>query len=136
MFIFNVSLAIFSESLERPNIEAILEEAANRVREEARVSVEHQGQIKLAFDISCACLSVVFRLSLKSCSFPCLKDFMIFLTRFLVWVSFCEIYNEYIYDLLEPIPKKKNARRHALILRDDKNGSPYVKGLWSFYNIK
>ncbi len=48
--------------------------------------------------------------------------------RFLVWVSFCEIYNEYIYDLLEPIPKKKNARRPTLILRDDKNGAPYVRG--------
>ena len=34
------------ESIERPNIESILEEAANRVREEARVSVENQGQIK------------------------------------------------------------------------------------------
>ncbi len=28
------------------SLEMILEEAANRVREEARVSVEHQGQIK------------------------------------------------------------------------------------------
>ena len=65
MFIFNVLLVIFSESLERPNIEAILEEAANRVREEARVSVEHQGQIKLALDISRACLRIVLGLSLK-----------------------------------------------------------------------
>ncbi len=45
-----------------------------------------------------------------------------------MWVSFCEIYNEYIYDLLEPIPKKKNARRHALALREDKNGAPFIKG--------
>ncbi len=53
--------------------------------------------------------------------------------RFLVWVSFCEIYNEYIYDLLEPIPKKKNARRPTLILRDDKNGAPYVRGKHFIY---
>ena len=65
MFIFNVLLVIFSESLGRPNIEAILEEAANRVREEARVSVEHQGQIKLAFEISCECLPVDLGLFLK-----------------------------------------------------------------------
>ena len=65
MFNFNDKLIVFSESLERPNIEAILEEAANRVREEARVSVEHQGQIKLAFDIYCASLHVVLGLSLK-----------------------------------------------------------------------
>ncbi|XP_041377460.1 kinesin-like protein KIF20B isoform X2 [Gigantopelta aegis] len=49
--------------------------------------------------------------------------------RFSVWVSFAEIYNEQIFDLLEPIPKKKNARRPILGLRDDKNGSPYIKGL-------
>ena len=48
--------------------------------------------------------------------------------KFSVWVSFAEVYNEYIYDLLEPLPKKKNSRRVALQLREDKNGSPYIKG--------
>ena len=48
--------------------------------------------------------------------------------RFSVWVTFAEIYNEYIYDLLEPIPKGKNARRPILHLREDKNGVPYAKG--------
>ena len=48
--------------------------------------------------------------------------------RFSVWVSFLEIYNELVYDLLVPIPKKKNARRNVLHLREDKNGSPYVRG--------
>ena len=88
-----VSFVVFSESLERPNIEAILEEAANRVREEARVSVEHQGQIKLAFGISCANLTAVLGLSLKLlemtivnfhvfgndyCLFSCLEIFYVF----------------------------------------------------------
>ncbi|KAJ8320609.1 hypothetical protein KUTeg_002196 [Tegillarca granosa] len=49
--------------------------------------------------------------------------------KFLIWVSFAEIYNEQIFDLLEPLPKKKNARRPVLRLSDDKNGSPYIKGL-------
>ncbi|XP_055887228.1 kinesin-like protein KIF20B [Biomphalaria glabrata] len=46
-----------------------------------------------------------------------------------VWVSFAEIYNEKIFDLLEPIPTKKNARRQGLKICDDKNGNPYIRGL-------
>ncbi|KAL5014260.1 hypothetical protein ScPMuIL_008530 [Solemya velum] len=49
--------------------------------------------------------------------------------NFSVWVSFAEIYNEQIFDLLEPIPRKKTVRRPILKLSDDKNGSPYIKGL-------
>lgn len=45
-----------------------------------------------------------------------------------VWVSFAEIYNEQIFDLLQPLSKKKNARRPVLKLSDDRNGSPYIKG--------
>lgn len=48
--------------------------------------------------------------------------------RFSVWVSFAEIYNEQIHDLLEPMPKKKNAKRSVLQLREDKSGVPYVRG--------
>ncbi|XP_064636919.1 kinesin-like protein KIF20B [Lineus longissimus] len=49
--------------------------------------------------------------------------------RFSIWVSFAEIYNEYIYDLLDPIPKKKTSRRAVLKLASDKTGTPYIKGL-------
>ncbi|XP_050413395.1 kinesin-like protein KIF20A, partial [Patella vulgata] len=66
----------------------------NRIREETKISVEDQGQI-----------------------------------RFSIWCSFAEIYNEQIFDLLEALPKKKNAKRPVLRLSDDKNGSPYIKGL-------
>ena len=48
--------------------------------------------------------------------------------KFSVWASFAEIYNEQIYDLLEPLPKKKNSRRPCLKLSEDRNGSPYIKG--------
>jgi len=48
--------------------------------------------------------------------------------RFSVWVSFAEIYNEQIFDLLEPMPKKKDARRPVLKLSEDRRGSPYIKG--------
>lgn len=51
--------------------------------------------------------------------------------RFSVWISFAEIYNEQIYDLLVPI-SKKNAKRPTLKISDDKSGSPYIKGI---YNI-
>ena len=43
-------------------------------------------------------------------------------------MSFAEIYNEQVYDLLDPMPRKKNARRTVLKLSDDRNGSPYIKG--------
>ncbi|XP_022091701.1 kinesin-like protein KIF20B isoform X2 [Acanthaster planci] len=49
--------------------------------------------------------------------------------KFSVWVSFAEIYNEYIYDLLEAIPKAKKVRRQPLKLSEDKNGQIYIKGL-------
>ncbi len=53
--------------------------------------------------------------------------------NYAVWISFAEIYNENIYDLLEkmPAPKRKGdaPRRTPLRLAEDRNGSIYVKGL-------
>ncbi|CAB4013651.1 kinesin KIF20B isoform X1, partial [Paramuricea clavata] len=50
--------------------------------------------------------------------------------KFSLWISFAEIYNEYIYDLLEPISMNKETRRRtALKVGDDRKGNPYVKGL-------
>ena len=50
--------------------------------------------------------------------------------QFAVWISFAEIYNEQIFDLLEPFnPKEK--KRTVLKLGDDKNGHPYIKGTYS-----
>lgn len=51
--------------------------------------------------------------------------------RFSIWVSFVEIYNEQMYDLLVPVSKKKLDRRPILQLRDDKHGNPYVKGIFT-----
>ena len=48
--------------------------------------------------------------------------------KFSVWVSFAEIYNETIYDLLEPCPMGKGKKRTTLRLGDDTNGNPYIKG--------
>ena len=48
--------------------------------------------------------------------------------KFSVWVSFAEIYNEIIYDLLEPCPMGKGKKRTTLRLGDDTNGNPYIKG--------
>ncbi|XP_062987691.1 kinesin-like protein KIF20B [Elgaria multicarinata webbii] len=47
--------------------------------------------------------------------------------KFSIWVSFCEIYNEYIYDLLLPISSDK--RRKVLRLAQDIKGCSYVKDL-------
>ncbi|KAJ8337523.1 hypothetical protein SKAU_G00364890 [Synaphobranchus kaupii] len=49
--------------------------------------------------------------------------------RFSVWVSFFEIYNEFLYDLLEPPPTLQSRKRTTLRLSDDRHGNPYVKDL-------
>ena len=47
-------------------------------------------------------------------------------SQFSVFVSYVEIYNECLYDLLDVIPKKQQERR-ALPLSEDKSGNIYVK---------
>ncbi|XP_075791232.1 kinesin-like protein KIF20B isoform X1 [Pelodiscus sinensis] len=47
--------------------------------------------------------------------------------KFSVWISFCEIYNECIYDLL--IPMSNDKKRRALRLAQDIKGCSYVKDL-------
>lgn len=57
-------------------------------------------------------------------------------TKFSVWVSFCEIYNENIHDLLEAAPGAAAAstpatatrRRTVLRLSQDVQGNAFVKG--------
>ncbi|KAM4729854.1 kinesin-like protein KIF20B [Anableps anableps] len=49
-------------------------------------------------------------------------------TKFSVWVSFCEIYNENIHDLLEVAPNGA-PRRAALRLAQDAKGNAFVKDL-------
>ena len=46
---------------------------------------------------------------------------------FSVWVSFAEIYNENVYDLLEPIAVR-GQRRPNLPLGQDSSGQVYIKG--------
>ncbi|KAJ7324164.1 hypothetical protein JRQ81_017184 [Phrynocephalus forsythii] len=48
-------------------------------------------------------------------------------TKFSVWVSFCEIYNECFYDLLLPVSADK--KRKVLRLAQDVRGCSYVKDL-------
>ncbi|CAD5113019.1 DgyrCDS2221 [Dimorphilus gyrociliatus] len=45
-----------------------------------------------------------------------------------LWVSYAEIYNEYIYDLLSPLPLRKK-RRPTLKLGQDTRKIPYIKDL-------
>ncbi|KAM8860002.1 kinesin-like protein KIF20B isoform 2-T2 [Spinachia spinachia] len=49
-------------------------------------------------------------------------------TKFSVWVSFCEIYNENIHDLLEVAPSGAT-RRTALRLSQDVKGNAFVRDL-------
>ncbi|KAM8741139.1 kinesin-like protein KIF20A isoform 1-T2 [Acanthopagrus schlegelii] len=49
--------------------------------------------------------------------------------QFSIWVSFYEIYNEFLYDLLDASPALQPRKRATLRLSDDKQGNPYVKDL-------
>ncbi|XP_076154133.1 uncharacterized protein kif20bb isoform X2 [Alosa pseudoharengus] len=49
-------------------------------------------------------------------------------TKYSVWVSFCEIYNETIHDLLEVLPNGP-VRRTTLRLSQDVKGNTFVKDL-------
>ena len=53
--------------------------------------------------------------------------------QYSVWISFAEIYNENIYDMLDKIPDVKRKgdkpRKLPLKLAEDKDGAVYIKGL-------
>ncbi|XP_056386104.1 kinesin-like protein KIF20B isoform X3 [Hyla sarda] len=49
--------------------------------------------------------------------------------KFSVWISFCEIYNECIYDLLDPVSGDKCYKRKTLKLAQDVKGFSFVKDL-------
>ncbi|XP_029447165.1 kinesin-like protein KIF20A isoform X2 [Rhinatrema bivittatum] len=49
--------------------------------------------------------------------------------QFSVWMSFFEIYNEYVYDLLSALPSSKSQKRPALRICDDQVGNSYVRDL-------
>uniref|UniRef100_A0A3P9LVV5 Kinesin-like protein n=1 Tax=Oryzias latipes TaxID=8090 RepID=A0A3P9LVV5_ORYLA len=49
--------------------------------------------------------------------------------QFSIWVSYFEIYNEFLYDLLDTSLSLQSRKRITLRLSDDKHGNPYVKDL-------
>ena len=53
--------------------------------------------------------------------------------KYAIWISFAEIYNENIFDLLEKLPVAKRLgdkpKRNPLRLAEDKNGSIYIRGI-------
>lgn len=56
--------------------------------------------------------------------------------QFSIWVSFYEIYNEFLYDLLDASPSAQPRKRMTLRLGDDKQGNPYVKGKTFLFSEK
>ncbi|KAM7071355.1 kinesin-like protein KIF20A [Acridotheres tristis] len=50
-------------------------------------------------------------------------------TQASVWISFCEIYNEYVYDLLNILSTSKTQRRRVLRICEDQGGNCYIKDL-------
>ncbi|XP_061216260.1 kinesin-like protein KIF20A [Neopsephotus bourkii] len=55
--------------------------------------------------------------------------------QFSIWVSFFEIYNELIYDLLEPALSGQSRKRQTLRVCEDQTGNPYVKDL-NWINVR
>ncbi|XP_061851304.1 kinesin-like protein KIF20A isoform X2 [Colius striatus] len=50
-------------------------------------------------------------------------------TQSSVWISFCEIYNEYVYDLLSLVSTSKTQKRRVLRICEDQGGNSYIKDL-------
>lgn len=50
-------------------------------------------------------------------------------SQFALWVAFFEIYNECVYDLLQPSMCTRSKKRAALRVCDDGAGNAYVKGM-------
>lgn len=50
-------------------------------------------------------------------------------SQFAMWVAFFEIYNESVYDLLQPSLCSKSKKRASLRVCDDGAGNAYVKGV-------
>ncbi|NXK78697.1 KI20A protein, partial [Amazona guildingii] len=50
-------------------------------------------------------------------------------TQASVWISFCEIYNEYVYDLLNVLSTLKTQKRRVLRICEDQGGNSYIKDL-------
>ncbi|XP_044860961.1 kinesin-like protein KIF20A isoform X3 [Mauremys mutica] len=50
-------------------------------------------------------------------------------TQSSVWVSFCEIYNEYVYDLMDVLAISKYQKRKVLKICEDQGGNSYIKDL-------
>lgn len=50
-------------------------------------------------------------------------------SQFALWVSFYEIYNESVYDLLQASLTSKTQRRTALRVCEDSAGNSYVRGV-------
>ncbi|NXA73965.1 KI20A protein, partial [Thryothorus ludovicianus] len=50
-------------------------------------------------------------------------------TQASVWISYCEIYNEYVYDLISILSASKTQRRRVLRICEDQGGNCYIKDL-------
>lgn len=56
-------------------------------------------------------------------------------SQFALWVAFFEIYNECVYDLLQPSLSSKSKKRTSLRVCDDGAGNAYIKGVNLPYHV-
>ncbi|XP_036405342.1 kinesin-like protein KIF20B [Megalops cyprinoides] len=108
------------------------EEATNK-RNILRLSKESDSQKSMASQLSSTCRTTLLEgstmsdaeVSVDADSFSLDVDSH---TKYSVWVSFCEIYNENIHDLLDPLPNG-SLKRTVLRLSQDVKGNSFVKDL-------
>ncbi|XP_061778111.1 kinesin-like protein KIF20A isoform X1 [Nerophis ophidion] len=107
--------------------------SADQVKQERNIKAAILASFKEEFDpqrnINASDSSCVTQLSLANND----TEFSGTLTEstvdFALWVSFFEIYNESVYDLLQPSFCSKSKKRAALRVCDDGAGNAYVKDL-------
>jgi kinesin family protein 20 len=110
---------------------------AERVANEKKAIFELGKELKLAMESSSRDLNDDSQASIVSLKSRVKDETTVDLKEtslhFAVWVSFAEIYNENIYDLLEKVPEVKNKgdkpRRSPLKLSEDRGNLVYIKGL-------
>ncbi|XP_030046009.1 kinesin-like protein KIF20A [Microcaecilia unicolor] len=117
--------------------EAIKSALLSTLKEETDHNVKASTNQSSLKDISClVCPNnvslVCVAADMQDCEDKMNKDQEV---QFSVWMSFFEIYNEYVYDLLKTFPSSKCPKRPALRVYDDQTGNSYVRDLrWMCVN--
>ncbi|NXD68740.1 KI20A protein, partial [Eolophus roseicapillus] len=115
-----------------------LEDAQVKQEEAMKMAVLASLKEMLVYLHSYSHLSLYLILNISFCLWQTMSNFVpldIYRTNIhqktqaSVWISFCEIYNEYVYDLLNVLSTSKTQKRRVLRICEDQGGNSYIKDL-------